>query len=465
MYEERNNSFSMKDLLIQLLFVVLLVFILMWLFPSKQFIKDSVQPLYDRIFNENILMMKDGAKSYFTTPRLPQNVGDKVKLTLGDMLDKKIVLPFTDSNGKSCDTKASYVEVEKKNDEYVMKVNLKCGSQENYLLVYMGCYDYCKTTICEKNEEDVKTPVIKPTNSCNNCGDVNVDNIINIIKPEPKPDPKPEEKYYCSIVNGVYYDKSGNKVDKEAFEKDCKDDPKPVITYEYEYLKKTAGTCDWKDNWSDWTETVLYPNAVTQVRTKTRTTTLTIKKVIKYKVTQYYDTTKPIYKEEKVQTGTYTEKQCAAYKTITVGTGKFKETTSTHYELLDASVPVGPNYKLVDEYHDNCNNTCSSHLVRRYLVTTTKREEIMTTKQECSEWKDVTIPTYAIKKVLTGYEIVTKKEPVYGYVEEVIKTPLYSSRTCTPKDGTTSIKWSTNNNDKNLLNSGYVLTGNKRPRQ
>ena len=165
MYEEKNNRFSVKDLVVQLLFVVLLVFILMYLFPSKQFItnlKDngSLQPLYDRIFNENILMMKDGAKAYFTTPRLPQNTGDKVKLTLGEMLDKKIVLPFTDSRGKSCDNTASYVEVEKKDDEYVMKVNLKCSEQENYLLVYMGCYDYCKTTICEKNEEDVKTPLI-----------------------------------------------------------------------------------------------------------------------------------------------------------------------------------------------------------------------------------------------------------------------------------------------------------------
>ena len=45
-------------------------------------------------------------------------------------------------------------------DEFVMKVNLKCSDQENYLLVYMGCYDYCQTAICEKNKADIKTPVL-----------------------------------------------------------------------------------------------------------------------------------------------------------------------------------------------------------------------------------------------------------------------------------------------------------------
>ena len=65
MYNERRDSFSLKDVILQVLFVVLFVFLLMWLFPSKQFVKDTVQPLYDRIFVENILIMKDAAKGYY----------------------------------------------------------------------------------------------------------------------------------------------------------------------------------------------------------------------------------------------------------------------------------------------------------------------------------------------------------------------------------------------------------------
>lgn len=75
MYNERKDSFSIKDIILQILFVVVFIFILIWLFPTKKFIKDSASdltPLYDRIFNENIIAMKDAAKSYYTDPRLPK---------------------------------------------------------------------------------------------------------------------------------------------------------------------------------------------------------------------------------------------------------------------------------------------------------------------------------------------------------------------------------------------------------
>ena len=184
MKEEKVVRFGIKDVLIQLLFIVLFVLLLLWLFPTKKFVSNNDKKvvcegtsstctasttnnvLVDRIFNENIISMKDAAKSYFTLERLPQNVGDKVRINLGKMLDEKIILPFTDKNGKTCSEKESYVEVVKYNNEYIMKVNLKCGKEENYLLVHMGCYDYCKTTVCEKKQSDVSNPVIHnlPTN-------------------------------------------------------------------------------------------------------------------------------------------------------------------------------------------------------------------------------------------------------------------------------------------------------------
>mgnify|MGYP006993386844 CR=1 FL=1 len=42
--------------------------------------------------------MKDAAESYFTLERLPQKEGDKITLTLKQMLDKKLLLPLTDKN-------------------------------------------------------------------------------------------------------------------------------------------------------------------------------------------------------------------------------------------------------------------------------------------------------------------------------------------------------------------------------
>ena len=196
MYNERNDRFSIKTVIVQFLFVALFIFLLLWLFPTKNYIKDNdetnLDVFYDRIFVENIILMKDSAKSYYTNPRLPQKVGDKVKMTLGEMLDKKIILPFVDKNGETCSLTDAYVEITKYADEYVMKVNLKCSEEENYLLVYMGCYDYCSTTICEKNKEDIKNPVIHPT-------------------PKPEPEPQPEQKPTPSVPSCSLKVLSGNK--------------------------------------------------------------------------------------------------------------------------------------------------------------------------------------------------------------------------------------------------------------
>src|SRR5574344_1346537 len=201
MYNEQAN-FSIKNVILQFLFVAL--FILIWLFPLKSDLKKvttsgentDLTVLTDRIFNENIISMKDAAKSYYTTSRLPKNVGDKVKMTLGEMLDKKIILPFTDKDGKTCSLTESYVEITKYDEEFIMKVNLKCGNEENYLLVYMGCYDYCSTTLCEKSKADVSSPTIysakKTTGSVVNVTNTNTNKNTVVVNPTPVPTPDPK---------------------------------------------------------------------------------------------------------------------------------------------------------------------------------------------------------------------------------------------------------------------------------
>ncbi|MBR3524058.1 MAG: hypothetical protein IKN87_05210 [Bacilli bacterium] len=271
---ERKDTRLFRDLLLQILFVVLFVLLLLWLFPTKKFVSkndkkvvcegttcsakvtdNNTKILVDRIFNENIVSMKDAGKSYYTLERLPQNVGDKKKITLGEMLDQKIILPFTDKNGDTCDPTKSYVEVVKYENEYVMKVNLKCGKEENYLLVHMGCYDYCKTTICEKKRNDVSNPTIYQA-STNTVVNVEKDNTINnntsntvinngsnntVINNNTNNNTIINnngntvinnnttinnnnvvvEKYYCVIVNGKYYDKNSNSVTREEYEISC----------------------------------------------------------------------------------------------------------------------------------------------------------------------------------------------------------------------------------------------------
>ena len=210
MYDERRDTFTIKDIILQLLFIILLVFILIWLFPTKGYLEtrldginnkvnESLKPLYTRLFTENILTMKEAAKSYYTTPRLPQKVGDKVKMTLNQMYEKGLLLELVDSNNKACDATKSYIELTKMEDEYQLKTVLSCSDKEAFVIEYLGCYDYCNGKLCSKATTTVT----------------------------------------------------------------------PVETYRYQYVLEKGGSCSDFGNWSEWTKNKIEASENVKVETKT----------------------------------------------------------------------------------------------------------------------------------------------------------------------------------------------------
>ena len=148
MYNENERSHFFRDLIVKILLVLLFVFLIMWLVPMP-----NLNPFYDKVFTQNMNSMTDAAKSYYTTARLPKVEGETRKLTLGDMIDNKMIIEFTDSNGKKCDNEKSYVEVTKKGGEYIYKTNLSCSKQSDYVIEYFGCYDICANGQCDAKEE------------------------------------------------------------------------------------------------------------------------------------------------------------------------------------------------------------------------------------------------------------------------------------------------------------------------
>lgn len=486
MYEERRDKFSIKDILIQVLFVAIFIFLLMWLFPMKKDVKNALknlnietanlQPLYDQIFNNNVQTMKEAAISYYTTPRLPEKIGDEKKMTLADMLKNNLVLSFSDSKGKQCDLLESYVSITKMSDEYILKVNLKCSEQEDYILVHLGCYNYCDGGICEKKEE---TPVVNPTN------------------PTPTPTPKP---------NPVVNDK-----------------------YEYEYIKVTDGKWgDWS-NWSDWTKNVITSTDYRVVETKTETET-TYKDETKTVTVPVYGTktvqtgtkqeaytdtvtvtkykTVPVYETKQVQVGTknvpvYEEKKIQVdlkevYENKTVKEPVYGTKTVTKYKTVTYIV----NYKSEWVCEDSCQTksvpvygtkqvpydveetviTGYKNVTKRVLVRTepvyevtkvqtgVKQEPVYETKQVQTGVKQEpyqttetvtkykTVPVYSTVTVQIG----TKEETKTVKVPVVTKVTYYRSKTREFISGTTDTKWSTSQNDQSLISQRYTLTGNSR---
>ena len=164
MYDERREHFSIRDVILQILLVVLFVFIMIWLFPTKNYLKDNNQVDNNELYVNYITSMTEAAKDYFTVSRMPNKVGDSVKLTLKDMLEQKLILEI--GGNASCDLEKSYIEVTKMDVDYQLRVELSCAEYSNYVLVTMGCRDYC--TECEiitpgNNDDKDKNPTQQST--------------------------------------------------------------------------------------------------------------------------------------------------------------------------------------------------------------------------------------------------------------------------------------------------------------
>lgn len=201
---------GLRKVILIIALIILILFVLVWLFPTKQYVTNQIENItdekikntssYNAVFNENIKFMQESATAYFTNSRLPKEIGDKVTISLEKMLDSHLIVEFTDAEGQKCSSKDSYAEITKENSEYILKVNLSCNKQTDYIIVHMGDYDYCTSTICEKKKID-------DTQETTNNVEVeqNRTNVINNkAKISPKQTSKIVTKKAIKVTNTTY---------------------------------------------------------------------------------------------------------------------------------------------------------------------------------------------------------------------------------------------------------------------
>ena len=275
-----RRGFPFGSFLLKLFLVIVFVFLLCWLLPKFMVpaITKSmngkgcsastcdcagVKALTSQIFSNNLDKMKEAAISYYANERLPQKVGESKKLTLSDMIGLKIITPLIDKNGKAVDVEKSYVKITKTDEEYILKVNIKDSEKEDYILVHIGCYDYCDSDVCQKKETKVPlkagkenpTPYVpvtpeKPvTVSCvkydgkyyNAAGKV-------VSYDEFKKSCLPEEKHVCVKYNDKYYNNNGKEVSYEEFKKACMPEEKHYcVKYNNKYYDIDGNEVSYND--------------------------------------------------------------------------------------------------------------------------------------------------------------------------------------------------------------------------
>ena len=443
MYEERREKFSFKSFFLTILLVLLFVFLMLWLFPTKWDLNnlqstydlERLSVLYDEIFANNVARMKDAAIGYFTNERMPQKIGESKKLTLQEMYDLHLVLQMKDKDGNACHVTKSYVEMTKYEDEYRLKVNLSCGDQEDYIIVYLGCYDYCSGGICEKQVS--KTPVSTTPAKGEDK------------KETPTPTPSTPSK---PVI------------------------PTPITKnymYEYKLVIDDKTTCG---DWSKWDKNKIETTDSVKVETKTEN------EIVRYDTKQIQTGTKT----EVIVTGQKTESFISHYTTelrivdtkqIKVGTTTKEVTEKVQTGTIEVYVGIdsgsvvpqntsGKTYKVVSTDKTASCSYCEEETIYTWEIwnvepvydVVTKTETVPVYK-EVNVFEEKTVPVYDIRTVDVTEEKVT---PIY----KTVKIPVYEDvkyyrqKTCTFTKGSTTIKWSNSNLDTGLIGKGYKLTGN-----
>ena len=443
-----NGRFNLiKRLLVSLIVVIIVVFVMLLVFPTKNYLK----PLMQDVFRNNLNSMQEAAETYFTNDRLPENIGDKKRLTLQEMLDMNLLIPFVDKNGNECSTTKSYVEIIKEKDEYILKVNLSCGSDEAYIIEHLGCHDICKAL--GKSSCDI----------CPSC-DENKDQVPKeVIEYELKREVSNKKLTGYSCPDSSYtYDSNTNTCSKTVTESKTIE---AIPVYESETKDVLIGyRCD-KEGYvldeknktcTKTTTKVLTENANPIYENKTTTTnrpfTLVEEKKYLYKyqkevttTTYTPDTTQPIYADVYTKIGSYKQRVCDGYTYFQDGTSStlYQEVSDWVYSTTVRGVDYVPSdtynvkYVIVGMDYDKCQENCS--IKPYYEVDVYTRNVIVYDSSNITavcNVKEVDVPIYANRSQFTG-KFVTNKT-----VKKEILT-----------------EWSESKNDQNLINQNYGYVG------
>ena len=502
--EERH--FSWTDLFIKVIIVLIFILFTVWLIslPNRKRVSSTNNNNVGSAsaFSENINNMRDVGQSYFTTERLPEKEGDIKTITLEKMYKNKMLLTLTDKNGKACSAKNSYVSIQKVGNEYQMKTYLECGKDKDYIITTMGCYNYCKTDICEKE--------VNYNNKNNNNNNNNNNNDNSKTAPTPA---SGVEYQYVKNTNGKWgnWGKYTNWLTTKVVKNDYTDvDTKVVSEYDnggkteyklmgvascptvssYQMVSNVNGICTYsKTNTSTTDPTcpsvsgykLSSRNGFTCNYTKTNTSTTnpTCPSVSGYKLSSrngftcnysktvtsstdytlsYYSTGSGSYVPADTKTYHYVQKSADyVYKcdgscgmrwyytyTIYKKTYKTNTYTTTRTATCSTGVPSGSVCAINNTSTTTRTATCSTG-VPSGNTCTINTSSITTRDARCPDGQN--------NENGKCYKLVgpTTRNVTY-----------YRYRTRNYINGTTDYKWSSTNNDKSLLEAGYKLTGTTR---
>ena len=139
-----GDSRKIRTILFNILVILTLVFIYIFFFPKKSYVKSKVEnglnDIVESTFNQNMESMRISGTEYFTSR-------ENGTVTLQQLIDEGLSAELKDSKGETCST-ASYIE----KDDKKMKIHLDCTDKKGDKILnlsdnkFICIYQYEKKT-------------------------------------------------------------------------------------------------------------------------------------------------------------------------------------------------------------------------------------------------------------------------------------------------------------------------------
>lgn len=153
--------------------IILLILVLIWLIGkvnsqdntnkvdnTKVEEKSNSKSLetYSKEFIENIRYMQETGRNYWNVAGELPTDGNSIRLSLQELIDKGLLLPFSDKDGNACDHEVSYIKLTNNGGKYVMSVKLSCDKETATVSETLGCNQFCdgKCVKLETKKTEVK---------------------------------------------------------------------------------------------------------------------------------------------------------------------------------------------------------------------------------------------------------------------------------------------------------------------
>lgn len=96
--------------------------------------------------------LENATLKYLTVDNLPKEINSSKTIRLKILKNKGLVKEIRDSENNVCNASDSYAEVTRLDDNYAVKLTLSCGSNKDYRIIYVGCFEECNGGICKGSE-------------------------------------------------------------------------------------------------------------------------------------------------------------------------------------------------------------------------------------------------------------------------------------------------------------------------